>query len=71
MNFCNIWNAKVLKNDKKKFLSPKSQPGPCLAACLIFWPISAWCAYKLRAYKKRRSVWRTVRKFCIYEIEFV
>ena len=42
--------AKIIK--KKKF-SPKSQPGACLAVCLIFWPISAWRAYKLRAYKKK------------------
>ena len=40
------------KNEKTTF-SPKSQPGECLAVCLIFVPISAWSAYKLRAYKKK------------------
>ena len=44
--------AKVLENYKKTNFSSKSQPGACLAVCLIFWPISAWRAYKLRAYKK-------------------
>ena len=45
--------AKVLENYKKTNFSSKSQPGACLAVCLIFWPISAWRAYKLRAYKKK------------------
>ena len=45
--------AKVLENDKKTNFSSKSQPGACLAVCLIFGPISAWRAYKLRAYKKK------------------
>ena len=53
--------AKVLENYKKTNFSSKSQPGACLAVCLIFWPISAWRAYKLRAYKK---------KVCIEEITF-
>ena len=48
--------AKVLENYKKTNFSSKSQPGACLAVCLIFWPISAWRAYKLRAYKKTRPI---------------
>ena len=45
--------AKVLENYKKTNFSSKSQPGACLAVCLIFWPISAWRAYKVRAYEKK------------------
>ena len=51
--FCDITITKVLENTRKIFFLPKSQPGACLAVCLIFWAISAWRAYKLRAYKKK------------------
>ena len=48
--------AKSLENNEKTIFLSKSQPGACLTVCLIFLPISAWRAYKLRAYKKKRSV---------------
>ena len=53
-NFLQPLDSKsTAKMVKKQLFSPKSRPGACLAVCLIFWPISAWRAYKLHAYKKK------------------
>ena len=52
-NFLQPLDSKSTAKIIKTIFSQESQPGACLAVCIILWPISAWRAYKLRAYKKK------------------